>query len=135
MRVIPETTVVEGADATVAAAGNSPRGEQRLPMQLGPSGAICSHRVSRGDHGTGETKEAIRHAANRGGRSDARENRSGTASFWHEIQRIWLKALMRRSQKVCKKRLYSLIDHEFALPRPHITHPEGWLALNPVQPT
>jgi len=27
VRVIPETTVVEGADATVAAAGNSPRGE------------------------------------------------------------------------------------------------------------
>lgn len=60
-----------------------------------------------------------------------RGNYSALSAFWHKIQRIWLKALMRRSQKVCKKRLYWLIDHEFVLPRPHITHPEGWFELNP----
>jgi hypothetical protein len=60
-----------------------------------------------------------------------RGNYLALSAFWHKIQRIWLKALMGRSQKVCKKRLYWLIDHEFALPPPHITHPEGWLQLSP----
>ena len=60
-----------------------------------------------------------------------RGNYMALSTFWHKIQRIWLKALMGRSQKVCKKRLYWLIDHEFALPPPHITHPEGWFALSP----
>jgi RNA-directed DNA polymerase len=60
-----------------------------------------------------------------------RGNYLALSAFWHRAQRLWLMALMRRSQKVCKKRLYGLIDHEFALPRPHITHPEGWFRQNP----
>jgi hypothetical protein len=88
-RLIPETTDIEGADATLAAAGNSPYGELKMPMQTGPflrsanlsTGVICSHRVSRDTHGTGETKEAIRRTANRGGRGDARENRSVAVSM------------------------------------------------------
>ena len=60
-----------------------------------------------------------------------RGNYLALSAFWHRAQRLWLMALMRRSQKVCKKRLYWLIDHEFALPRPHITHPEGWFRQNP----
>ena len=50
-----------------------------------------------------------------------RGNYSALSAFWHKIQRIWPKALMRRSQKVCKTRLCWLIDHEFALPQPHHT--------------
>jgi len=60
-----------------------------------------------------------------------RGNIRSLSAFWHQAQRAWLKALKARSQKVRKMRLYWLIDHEFALPRPHITHPEGWLQLSP----
>ncbi len=42
-----------------------------------------------------------------------------------------LKALMRRSQKACKKRLYWVVDKRLVLPRAHIIHPEGWLELSP----
>ena len=60
-----------------------------------------------------------------------RGNIRSLSKFWHAVQRLWLKALMRRSQKVRTSRLYELIDHQFALPRPHITHPEGWFRQNP----
>ena len=47
-----------------------------------------------------------------------RGNILSLSAFWRQVQRAWLKALKARSQKVRKVRLYCLIDHEFALPRP-----------------
>lgn len=43
----------------------------------------------------------------------------------------WINALRWRSQKVNKHRIYQLVNGVFILPSPKITHPEGWLALNP----
>jgi group II intron reverse transcriptase/maturase len=60
-----------------------------------------------------------------------RGNIRSLSKFWHAVQRLWLKALKRRSQQTRLSRLYELIDHQFALPRPRITHPEGWLRQNP----
>ena len=60
-----------------------------------------------------------------------RGNYRSLSQFWHAVQQAWLRALMRRSQKMRKQWLYRLIDHEFALPCPSITHPEGWFDLSP----
>ena len=60
-----------------------------------------------------------------------RGNSRALSTFRDKVKRRWLKALMRRSQKACKKRLYWLVDKRLVLPRPHITHPEGWLELSP----
>jgi RNA-directed DNA polymerase len=60
-----------------------------------------------------------------------RGNYRAMSQFWHAVQRAWLRALMRRSQKMRRTRLYGLIDRQFALPRPHITHPEGWFSTSP----
>jgi len=60
-----------------------------------------------------------------------RGNSRALSTFRDKVKRRWLKALMRRSQKACKKRLYWLLDKRLVLPRPHITHPEGWLQINP----
>lgn len=60
-----------------------------------------------------------------------RGNFEALARFRYEVRRLWLYALKRRSQKVNKDRLYKLIASVFELPTPKITHPEGWLDLNP----
>jgi len=60
-----------------------------------------------------------------------RGNFAALARFRYEVRKLWLNALKRRSQKVNKDRLYKLIASVFELPTPKITHPEGWLDLNP----
>jgi len=60
-----------------------------------------------------------------------RGNFEALARFRHEVRWVWLNALKRRSQKVNKDRLHKLIASVFELPTPKITHPEGWLYLNP----
>ena len=60
-----------------------------------------------------------------------RGNFAALARFRHEVRKSWLNALKRRGQKVNKDRLYKLIASVFELPTPKITHPEGWLNLNP----
>jgi len=60
-----------------------------------------------------------------------RGNFEALARFRYEVWKIWINALKRRSQKVNKDRLYKLITSVFVLPTPKITHPEGWLDLNP----
>lgn len=60
-----------------------------------------------------------------------RGNFRALARFRHEVWRVWLNALKRRSQKVNKDRLYRVITSVFVLPSPKITHPEGWFDLNP----
>ena len=53
------------------------------------------------------------------------------ANFWQAVYWRWYYRLSRRSQKVNSVRLYKLLSTGFALPRPRITHSEGWLKLNP----
>ena len=60
-----------------------------------------------------------------------RGNFEALARFRYEVWKLWLNALKRRSQKVNKDRLYKIITSVFVLPTPKITHPEGWLDLNP----
>ena len=60
-----------------------------------------------------------------------RGNFNALARFRHEVWKLWFNTLKRRSQKVNKNRLYNLISSVFVLPTPKITHPEGWLDLNP----
>jgi len=60
-----------------------------------------------------------------------RGNFKALSVYRDKVKRRWLKALMRRSQKACKKRLYWLLDKRFVLPRARITHSEGWIELNP----
>ncbi|MBN1292995.1 MAG: group II intron reverse transcriptase/maturase [Candidatus Latescibacteria bacterium] len=60
-----------------------------------------------------------------------RGNFKALARFRHEVWKLWFNALKRRSQKVNKNHLYNLISSVFVLPTPKITHPEGWLDLNP----
>jgi len=60
-----------------------------------------------------------------------RGNFLSLSTFRYRVRQGWLRALKRRSQKASKEALYRLLDTCFALPLPCITHPEGWLALNP----
>jgi len=60
-----------------------------------------------------------------------RGNFEAIARFRYEVWKVWLNALKRRSQMVNKDRLYKIITSVFVLPTPKITHPEGWLDLNP----
>jgi RNA-directed DNA polymerase len=60
-----------------------------------------------------------------------RGNFDALSTFRYKARQRWLHALLRRSQKACKERLYELLDKCFALPTPHITHPEGWFDLSP----
>jgi len=60
-----------------------------------------------------------------------RGNFDALQRFRHEVWRHWLSALRRRSQKSNLGRLYEILRDTFPLPTPNITHPEGWLALNP----
>ena len=60
-----------------------------------------------------------------------RGNFVSLSTFRYKVRQVWLRALIRRSQKVRKGALYRLLDTRFALPSPRITHPEGWLQLQP----
>lgn len=60
-----------------------------------------------------------------------RGNFKSLMRFRQGVWRHWTNALRRRSQKVNKHRIYQLVNGVFILPSPKITHPEGWLALNP----
>ena len=60
-----------------------------------------------------------------------RGNFLSLSTLRYKVRQVWLRALKRRSQKVRKGVLYRLLDTRFALPLPHITHPEGWLELSP----
>jgi len=58
-------------------------------------------------------------------------NFQNLSTFRYKVRQLWLKALKSRSQRVRKQRLYQVIDRNFSLPPPRITHPEGWLELSP----
>jgi group II intron reverse transcriptase/maturase len=60
-----------------------------------------------------------------------RGNFGSLKSFRHGVWKHWWRALLRRSQKANKHRLYLLLKTRFVLLAPRITHSEGWLALNP----
>ena len=47
------------------------------------------------------------------------------------VQMQWFNALRKRSQKANTDRLDYLLNEVFVLPKPKITHTEGWLALSP----
>jgi RNA-directed DNA polymerase len=51
--------------------------------------------------------------------------------FRHGVWKHWFRILLRRSQKAKKPRLYWFLRNRFVLLQPRITHPEGWLSLNP----
>ena len=60
-----------------------------------------------------------------------RGNFESLRNFRYGVWKLWMKSLMRRSQKVNKDRIYRLVNEVFVLPTPRITHSEGWLAVNP----
>jgi RNA-directed DNA polymerase len=60
-----------------------------------------------------------------------RGNFESLANYWQAVYWRWFYWLRRRSQKVNSVRLYKLLNTKFVLPRPKITHSEGWLKLNP----
>ncbi|WP_319548601.1 hypothetical protein [Desulfogranum marinum] len=60
-----------------------------------------------------------------------RGNYDALSRFRQRVWKLWRLALMRRSQKVNHKRLYTLTVETFKLPLPRITHSEGWLRVNP----
>jgi group II intron reverse transcriptase/maturase len=60
-----------------------------------------------------------------------RGNFEALARFRNGVFKHWLKWLCRRSQKPNVDRIYGLITNVFVLPPARITHPEGWLKLDP----
>ena len=60
-----------------------------------------------------------------------RGNFVSISRFRYGTWKHWWQALLRRSQKANKRRLYRLVNEVFVLPTPKITHTEGWLTLNP----
>lgn len=60
-----------------------------------------------------------------------RGNFDALRRFWYEVWQCWIKALRRRSQTSNLRRLCKLLTDSFPLPKPTITHPESWLAVNP----
>ena len=60
-----------------------------------------------------------------------RGNFESLQRFWYGAWKYWKRALSRRSDKVNKFRLHRLVTEVFVLPKPKITHSEGWLGLNP----
>ena len=51
--------------------------------------------------------------------------------FYYAVWKMWYRTLNRRSQKGFKFQRYELLVKQFPLPRPRITHSEGWLSVNP----
>jgi len=60
-----------------------------------------------------------------------RGNFKSLQQFFYRVRMTWLQALRRRGQKANLPRLKRLLDEIFVLPRPKITHSEGWLSVNP----
>jgi len=60
-----------------------------------------------------------------------RGNFKALQRFFYRVWKMWIQALMRRGQKVNWPRLKRLLAEVFVLPRPKITHSEGWLSVNP----
>jgi RNA-directed DNA polymerase len=60
-----------------------------------------------------------------------RGNFKSLQRFFYRVWKMWIQALMRRGQKVNWPRLKRLLAEVFVLPRPRITHSEGWLSVNP----
>jgi group II intron reverse transcriptase/maturase len=60
-----------------------------------------------------------------------RGNFESLRRFRYGVWIHWRRALRRRSQKVNRQRLHTLLNDCFVLLHPRITHTEGWLSLNP----
>jgi len=60
-----------------------------------------------------------------------RGNFEALQRFHQWVWLYWARALLRRSQKARWPRVKRLLDEVFVLPRPRITHPDGWLCVNP----
>jgi len=60
-----------------------------------------------------------------------RGNYESLLRFFYRVWRAWGQALSRRGQKGHWVRLKRLLTEVFVLPRPRITHTEGWLRVNP----
>jgi len=177
VRLTPETTVVEGADALAAAAGNTncrnclcslglpgtsahieslgtSTEQERLRIvdcgfriglcrlvhavaehirsSIRSSSELCPYRLlgskvhnsiirNRSLKAISEWSKRYRHAPLKWQHAKlslklrghynyygVRGNYLALSAFWHKIQRLWLKALIGRSQKVCKRRLFCI---------------------------
>lgn len=60
-----------------------------------------------------------------------RGNFKALQQFFYRVWLSWAQALSRRGQKVHWPRIKRLLGEVFVLPRPKITHTEGWLCVNP----
>jgi len=60
-----------------------------------------------------------------------RGNFDALRRFYYEVWKMWYRMLKRRSQKGMKFKKYEKILELFPLPRPMITHSEGWLPVDP----
>ena len=60
-----------------------------------------------------------------------RGNFESLERFRHGVWKQWRRALLRRSQRVNRHRLYLLLKTRFVLLVPRITHSEGWLTHHP----
>lgn len=60
-----------------------------------------------------------------------RGNFAALQRFYYRVWSSWVKALLRRSQKARWPRIKRLLGEVYVLPRPKITHTEGWLSVNP----
>jgi len=60
-----------------------------------------------------------------------RGNFEALKQFHYEIWNMWYKRLKRRSQKGMAFKKYVKYLEDFPLPKPKITHPEGWFLVNP----
>ncbi len=60
-----------------------------------------------------------------------RGNFESLRRFRQGVWKHWMNALLRRSQKANRQRIYMLINEIFVLPSARITHSEGWLSLDP----
>jgi group II intron reverse transcriptase/maturase len=60
-----------------------------------------------------------------------RGNFRALQQFFYRVWLNWAQALSRRGQKVHWPRIKRLLGEVFVLPRPKITHTEGWLCVNP----
>jgi len=60
-----------------------------------------------------------------------RGNFKSLGRFYNRAWMAWWRSLRRRSQKANVQRLKELLTKVFILPKPRITHSEGWLSVNP----
>ena len=60
-----------------------------------------------------------------------RGNFEALKQFHYEVWNMWYKRLKRRSQKGMAFGKYVKYLEDFPLPKPKITHPEGWFLVNP----